>query len=226
MTPPERVMLIYTMPPPTLVADDKGEVLAAWHDARNGDWDVFLRASNDLGRSWGKLHRLNDDALNNGRHQYLPHLSVAPNGRLDVVFYDRRRDPQNLRNDTYYTFSLDAGASFATNLRITSQSSNSRVGQTYLVPSAKGLVEFGSRLASLSRDSGVLLAWTDTRNASGSHDQDIFAAELVFATDGSSRAPFVAVGLLVLATLSVAAAILRITKGSVVPVRRRRPGAV
>lgn len=181
LKPPERVMLIFTMAPPTLVADSEGRLFAGWYDARTGDWDVFLNRSTDAGRSWGpRPVRLNDDRPANGRHQYLPRLAVAPNGRLDAIFYDRRNDPQNIKNDVFYTYSTDAGAHFAPNIRLTSASSDSRSGQRYLVPSAKGLVEFGARLALVSEPTRALAAWTDTRNANTAPFQDIFATEIRF----------------------------------------------
>lgn len=43
VVPPERVMLIFTMPSAAMVADRGGRVFVAWTDARNGDWDVLLR---------------------------------------------------------------------------------------------------------------------------------------------------------------------------------------
>ncbi len=177
VVPSERVMLIYTMPPPSLAAGKSGLLYAAWDDARNGDRDVFLRRSIDDGRSWQSPLRLNDDRLHNGRDQYMPRLSLAPNGRLDAIFYDRRNDPQNLRNDVFYTYSTDAGAHFSPNVRLTTTSSDSRSGPRYPIPSASGLMEFGLRLGLLSRDSGALAAWTDTRNSLAAPIQDIFTAE-------------------------------------------------
>ncbi|MGH9283836.1 MAG: sialidase family protein, partial [Acidimicrobiales bacterium] len=76
VVPPERVLLIFTMPPPALVAGP-GRLYAAWHDGRNGDWDVFLRASADGGSTWAPTVRLNDDPSGDGRHQYLPRLGMA-----------------------------------------------------------------------------------------------------------------------------------------------------
>lgn len=197
LVPPGRVMLIYTMPPPALAVDGAGRLFAAWHDDRNGDWDVFLSRSNDGGRSWARSRRLNDDRVGNGRSQYLPALSVAPNGRLDAIFYDRRNDPQNLRNDVYMTSSTDHGVSFTPNVKLTSESSDSRSGQSYLVVSARGLVDFGSRIAVLSRNTTLEAAWTDTRNAETPPYQDVFATEVEFAQAaiGSSTAWWVALGL-------------------------------
>lgn len=180
IVPPGRVMLIFTMPPPSLVADPAGNLYAAWHDSRNGDWDVFMRRSPNGGRSWESPRRVNDDPLHNGRHQYLPQLSVAPGGRVDVIFYDRRDDERNRGNDVFYTFSTDSGRRFNPNVRLTSRGFDSEIGPQYAVPSAFRLFEFGSRLALLSRESTVLTAWTDTRNTFRGHPaQDLFATEVI-----------------------------------------------
>jgi DNA-binding FadR family transcriptional regulator len=134
-------MLIFTMPAPALTADRSGRLFAGWWDSRNGNPDVFLSRSPDGGRTWEPPIRLNDDPEGAGSDQYLLRLSVAGNGRVDAVFLDRRNDPRNLNNDAYLTYSTDNGRTFAPNIRITEKSSDSRIGQAYYVPSAKGLVE-------------------------------------------------------------------------------------
>lgn len=188
LVPPERVMLIYTMPPPALVTGKDGALFASWYDARNGDWDVFVRRSLDGGRSWSTPTRLNDDPVGNGRHQYLPRLSVAPSGRLDAVFYDRRWDPDNRDNHVVYAYSTD-GRRFSRNLRLTADGSDTKIGQQYTVPSAAGMVEFGSRLGLVSDRSRVLAAWTDTRNSSvGTSAQDVFST-VVTGLPAPSRPP-------------------------------------
>lgn len=184
ITPPERVMLIFTMAAPALVA--QGERLClAWPDARNADADVFVRCTSEREAGWGQPLRLNDDPVGSGRSQYLPRLAAAPGGRIDAIFYDRRNDPQNVNNDVYYTFSTDGGRSFAPNIQLNrSGSSFSRIGPQYANPSARGQVEFGSRLALLSRRHDALAAWTDTRNQRPMRtDQDIFATRVSFPRD-------------------------------------------
>ncbi len=189
VVPPERVMLIFTMPPAALVADGHGGLYAAWHDARNDDWDVFLRHSPDGGRTWSPATQVNDNRGRDETHQYLPRLSVAPNGRLDVIFYDRRNNVENRGNDVYYTFSNDRGATFAPNRKLTALDSDSMVGPKYAVPSAMGMVDFGSRLGLVSTNARVLAAWTDTRfTARGNPAQDIFGTEIDFGA-GSSGVP-------------------------------------
>lgn len=199
VAPPERVMLIFTMAPPALAADRSGRVYAAWHDARNGDWDVFLRASGDNGRTWSPPRRLNDTPESDGRHQYLARLALADDGRLDAIFYDRRDDPDNVRNDVFYTFSTDGGRRFSPNLKLTSAPSDTRIGQTYVGAAAQGLVEFGSRLALVADGARVLTAWTDTRNAVSAAQQDIFSRAVVHPRQGDSGPPGAALVLLVIA---------------------------
>lgn len=180
IVPAQRVMLIFTMPAPALVAGRDGQLFVAWPDGRGGDSDILLRRSSDVGRSWARPQRLNDDAATTGRSQDLPRLAVAPSGRLDAIFYDRRNDGENHRNDVYYTFSNDGGRRFAVNLKLNAKSFDSRIGRQYSLTSAHGLVEFGSRLGLLSTDQGLVAAWTDTRNASHPVQQDVFSAVLRF----------------------------------------------
>jgi hypothetical protein len=228
VVPPERVMLIFTMPPPTLAVDAQGGMYAGWYDIRNGDWDVFVTRSTDRGRTWGPPQRVNDDPLGNGRHQSLPKLWVAPGGRVDIIFNDRRDDPGNERNHVYYSWSSDGGNTFAPNRRLTSESSHTRVGVQYVGPAAVGLVEFGSRLGLESTDDRVVAAWTDTRIVADSpdeppdvipraNDQGVYATEVLFGPrnlppppQDDSSTPWGAIvgGLAVAAAAGVAAALV------------------
>lgn len=183
--PPERVMVIFTMAPPALVS--QGDRLClAWGDGRLGDPDVFVRCSANSGRTWARAQRVNDDKVGNGRWQYLPHLAMGPRGRLDVVFYDRRDDPQNLNNDVSYSFSTDGGKTFARNVRLNTEGSSfSLIGQQYAIPSAEGMYDFGVRTAVLSRGNRVLAAWADTHNSvPPTTAQDVFATEVSLGHQG------------------------------------------
>ncbi|MGH9226937.1 MAG: sialidase family protein [Acidimicrobiales bacterium] len=184
--PPGRVMLIYTMAPAGFGAGPGDELYLAWPDAREGErGDVFLARSGDGGRSWGRPQRVNDDGGGRVVTQELPRVGVAPGGRIDVAWLDRRNDPDDIRGDVYYTTSSDGGRTWAANVRVTTEPSDSRIGQRYRIPSAAGLVERGSRLAVLSRAGEVLLAWPDTRNGSiGTNQQDVFSAVVEVGGDG------------------------------------------
>lgn len=219
VTPHERVMLIFTMAPASLVTHG-AQVCAAWTDARHGDADVLLRCSGDEGATWDEARRVNDDPVGNGHTQYLPRLSVSPGGRLDAIFYDRRDDPRNVLNAVYFTKSTDGGRSFSPTVRITRDLFESRIGQRYVNVSAQGKYEFGSRLALLSEESRALAAWTDTRNSrmfTGASGQDVFAAEVELPTRRRTGVARAGVGMVVIAGLVVGAGALRRRSG------RRRP---
>lgn len=213
IVPTGRVMLVFTMPPAALVAD-KDRVCAAWSDGRNGDPDVVLRCSPDRGETWQGLRRLNDDGLGNGSSQYLPQVAISPTGRMDAVFYDRRADPENFRNDVYYTYSTDWGESFAKNVRLNRFPSDSRIGPEYAGPAAAGQYEFGSRMALLSDGDGVLASWADTRNSrAGTTSQDLFATVVHYSSSDTEAGnvlpavPVIAVGLGLCVLLPLAAAL-------------------
>jgi hypothetical protein len=212
-------MLIFTMPPPSLVAGTT-RVCAAWTDARNGDADALLRCSADRARTWRQVERLNDDTVGDGLWQYLPRLAMSPSGRLDAAFYDRRDDTDNIGTEVYYTYSTDGGRHFARNRRLSSESFDSRIGQQYVGVAAQGQVEFGARLGLLAEPRRALAAWADTRNSRpGTTGQDLFAAEVDLGSGGGRRA-VIAGGAVVVALVLVAGAALAVSR------RRRRHGPV
>jgi hypothetical protein len=219
--PHERVMLIFTMAPPALVALDDRRLCAAWTDARFGDGDALLRCSPDRGRTWEELIRLNDDARGNRRTQSLPRLSVAPNDRLDAVFYDRREhDDEDVLNDVFYAYSTDGGRHFSRNRRLTSDPSTTLIGQEYANASAEGMIEFGSRIAVLSRDDQVVAAWTDTRNSRpASTGQDVFSTVVDVPTGDEGQPAWARVTGVLLVLAGLGGLLLAASLG-----RRRRPG--
>lgn len=179
VTPYARLMAAYIAPPPALAAGGK-RVCVSWTDARSGDPDILARCSDDGGRRWGTARRLNDDRVGTGAWQYLPALAIAPGGRVDAIFYDRRGDVQNVNNDVLYTFSRDGGRTYAPNTVLNRDGGSlSVVGQQYAVASAEGQWDFGSRVALLSRAHDAVAAWTDTRNSGPfTTAQDIFTTTI------------------------------------------------
>ncbi|MDQ4098384.1 MAG: glycoside hydrolase, partial [Actinomycetota bacterium] len=107
---PQRVV-IDLAPGPSFAADRaRGLFYAAW-DAGTGDGrDVFVTRSADDGRTWSPALRVGPRP----RGQFLPALDVAPEGRLDVVFYDRSRDGRDVLADVRVGSSWDGGRTFVT----------------------------------------------------------------------------------------------------------------
>jgi hypothetical protein len=99
---------------PQIAVDPRsGRLFVTWSDYRNGDVDVFCATSMDRGYSWSRPTRVNSDALHNGADQFLQWLAVDPSdGSANVVFYDRRDDPENHRATVDLARSTDGGQSF------------------------------------------------------------------------------------------------------------------
>jgi hypothetical protein len=102
---------------PQIGIDPRGgkasRLFVSWSDYRNGDVDVFCSTSVDQGATWTPAVRVNSDAMHNGADQYFQWLAVDPSdGSADIVFYDRRGDPQNRKQIVVLAHSTDGGQSF------------------------------------------------------------------------------------------------------------------
>lgn len=123
---------------PKLAVDPRsgpfGTLYLAYWNTTAGDSDVFVRRSTDGGVTWSTEVRVNDDKKGaTPVVQRLPQISVSGNGRVDVVWHDRRnayRYPTTATSappgeqtgarteDYYYAYSTDGGASFSPNRRV------------------------------------------------------------------------------------------------------------
>ncbi|MGI8808100.1 MAG: sialidase family protein, partial [Acidimicrobiales bacterium] len=126
LVPTRRFIQIFP-PSPSLAMDRGGRVYAGFDDGRLGDADVWVWSSPD-GMSWGPGRRVNDTRPRDGRSQYLAGLAVSPAGRLDVVYYDRRSDPDDLANSVSLQSSFDEGRTFTRRLALTDRPFDSRIG--------------------------------------------------------------------------------------------------
>ncbi|MHC4413982.1 MAG: sialidase family protein [Planctomycetota bacterium] len=80
--------------------------------------DVHAVRSTDGGATWSSPVRVNDDPTNNGAWQWFGTMSVAPNGRIDVVWLDTRHDPPDQLSELFYSSSTDAGVSWSVNIAL------------------------------------------------------------------------------------------------------------
>lgn len=99
---------------PQIAIDPRSQRLyVTWTDYRNGDLDVFVSASSDKGKKWSAPVRVNNDPVHNGADQFFQWLAVDPvDGAVNVLFYDRREDPQNRAQIVVLARSTNEGQSF------------------------------------------------------------------------------------------------------------------
>jgi hypothetical protein len=162
VTPSER-FIVFTPPFPSLAVDrDSGRTYAAFQDARGGDPDVMLWTLPSGGSEWSGPVRVNDTPKGDDTAQYLPKLAVAPDGRLDVLYYDRREDRTNVLNEVSLQSSYDDGKTFSPRVKVSDRAFSSRIGFGL----ERGLPDLGSRLGLLSTNTRAYAVWTDTRGGS------------------------------------------------------------
>jgi hypothetical protein len=129
---------------------------------------------------------VNDDAGKGVNHQ-LPNVAVAPNGRVDVAWYDARLnirpsgDPEleTPYTDVFYAFSTDGGQTFSPNVRISDRSADRSIGVWSNNVGSAGPVGL------VSTDRMAYFAWQDTRNGNPlTQAEDVYMASLPL--DGSA----------------------------------------
>jgi hypothetical protein len=169
---------------PTIATDpsDAARVFVAWSSCTaSAQADVFFSRSTDGGATWSPTPlRVNDDGASNPRDQFFPWITVDDSGVVRAMWGDDRLDMVNAGGHNYDIFSAastDHGASFGTNVRVSTQSSNPDIdfGGTF-IGDYFGMAPCGTPV------------WDDTRNG----NQDIFAAGLDADANGAvdGCAPF------------------------------------
>lgn len=175
--------------PAFAVSPANGDLYLTWPDYRNGDADIYFARSTDGGAHWTPPIRLNDDAMGNGVDQFQPQISVAPNGRVAVMWFDRRLPCPNLPwippahrgvvngcIDTFMTRSTDGGRTWAPNLRASAQSWD----WTLNLPLAGGDGFIGDYQGIASSNAYDFPFWNATANLGQNPDnhQQVFVARV------------------------------------------------
>ncbi|CAG1010133.1 hypothetical protein PHYC_03801 [Phycisphaerales bacterium] len=95
-------------------------VLASVNPPGNTDAaDITFRRSEDGGVTWGPLVRINPDPPAPFSFQWFGTISIAPTGRLDVVYNDTSHTNNERLSRTVYTSSADGGTTWSAPLVLT-----------------------------------------------------------------------------------------------------------
>jgi hypothetical protein len=151
--------------------------------AGNGT-DVMFARSTDGGQTFSAPQRINDDPINQNKWHIFGTPSVAPNGRIDVVWLDSRNAANNIDMQLFYTYSTDGGVTWAANLAV-SNPFNPQAG----FPQNE---KIGDYITIVSDATGGNVAYAATfnvnPNAVGGHEQDVYYVR-VFPTGGGTPTP-------------------------------------
>ncbi len=189
------------------------------------NFDVVLKQSTDGGKTWSEPKTLNDDDPKQMYAQVIPMISVAPNGRLDVAWWDTRSDPGIRGNDVYYSYSNDNGKTWSKNQRITDRTIDRKLGvwgNNFDMSSPPGVA---------STNAYAIFGWDDTRNSDltspstagfGGGTQDIYTAAVQFEVVGGGTSSTVKVALAAVVGLLLVGLVLL---GVGVAQKRQLPGS-
>ncbi len=177
-----------------LAADpNNGNLYAVWYGSpktrpnpgAGDDNEIYVRASRDGGKTWSERVTVNDDASSPNTQHYDPGISIAPNGRVDIAWYDFRSSPMPEQfaptfaapfnhggfTDVYYASSTDGGRTFSPNIRISDRMSDRRIGMW------SNNVHSHYNVGVASSNDAVYFAWQDSRNGNAENNsEDIYFA--------------------------------------------------
>ena len=165
--------------PVGLFAPVHNRLVVVWNDRRDGV-STMLVSTAALGETdrWSEPAQVT--ATSTGE-QFFPAISASPDGRLDLVFYDRSRDPGNHLNFVTYSWSGDGGASWES-LNVTDTPFD---GESQTTPGGTAFI--GDYIGVASTTPVTHIAWTGNGpDTPCSCNQDIFALPVSHASSEDS----------------------------------------
>ncbi len=125
--------------------------------------DINFIHSIDGGTTWSNPLRINDDAPGPNAWQWFAMLGVAPNSRIDAVWYDTRNSQNYGVSILYYAYSWDGGLTWSKNVPV-SLPFNTLIGYP------TGSIKIGDYSTLVSGVNGASVAYTATFN----NEQDVY----------------------------------------------------
>ncbi len=143
----------------------RGDIYVVWANIgipginADGDIDVYLIRSSNLGLTWSTPVRVNQDIPGLGKQHYFPWITCDPaNGNLSVIFYDDRAVSSS-QCEVFVANSIDGGETWT----------DFKVSDVVFTPQPiSGLADsyFGDYLSITALDRNVYPCWTDNRTGS------------------------------------------------------------
>jgi hypothetical protein len=158
------------------VDQSTGKVVVVYNDTSSGAlnvWATHTAVAGDLS-SFTSAQRVKPS----GQTQFFPWLQSAPNGRVDLAYYDRSCDRNDVLNCVTLSSSTDSGASW-TNTPVTTQGfDGDTFGACLAFTDPPDCTNFflGDYIAVASTDAKAQVMWT----GNGTHTLDAFTAKVGF----------------------------------------------
>jgi hypothetical protein len=138
---------------------------------------MFVRSTNG-GQTFSAPRRINDDPVNHAKWHWFGTLSVAPNGRIDAVWFDTRNAANNTDSQLFYSYSFDGGNTWSPNIAVGALF-NPFLGY----PNQN---KIGDYITIVSDNSGANVAYCATFNG----EEDIYYVRFSPATERAAAADF------------------------------------
>jgi hypothetical protein len=145
--------------------------------------DVMFVRSTDGGLTFSTPLKVNDDPVNPSKWHWFGTFSVAPNGRLDAVWYDTRNAANNTDSQLFYSWSTDAGVTWSPNVAVSDP----------FIPSEgyPNQSKIGDYITIVSDNGGGNVAYAATFNFNpnrNQHEEDVYYVR-VSPTGGGTPTP-------------------------------------
>jgi hypothetical protein len=118
---------------PAAAVSPDGSISVVWTDFTQGGCnpdgtgrppcaggDIRYASSSNNGATWSRPVSVID---NNNGDKFFPWIAAQPNGRVNIIWGDKRLDSQNINYDVFYTSTADHGVTFLINQRISTATS-------------------------------------------------------------------------------------------------------
>ena len=131
--------------------------------------DVMFARSTNGGNTFSSPVKINDD-ISTANYQWFGTMSVAPNGRIDVIWLDTRDHPGTYLSALYYSNSKDGGLTWSVNERLSG----------YFDPHLGWPQQnkMGDYYDMISDNQGAFLSWAATFNG----EQDVYFSRIIDST--------------------------------------------
>jgi hypothetical protein len=157
--------------PANSVNRNNGAMVLLWADGRNGTASTYASRSTDNGATWSAAAAVAPSGIG-GTYQVEPWVEADEQGIFHAIWYDNRENPNTSVFHIYYSQSTDDGATWSNAVRISTATSDLRIG----IPTSYSRAA-GDYINVTAHSGNVYATWTDTRSGTG---EDVYVVRGIY----------------------------------------------